>query len=66
MRSVAVGVAMLSRPQKDSTGAQKERTPMRIFSGVEPASAWLATFLDRDKRATAPRLLAEAVKNSAT
>jgi hypothetical protein len=65
VRSVAVGVVMLARPQKDGDGVQRERTPMRIFSGVEPASAWLATFLDREKRATAPRLLAEAVKNSA-
>ena len=54
VRSVASGISMLSR----------DKTPMRTFNNVEPASAWIATFLERERRVTAPRLLSEAVKNS--
>ena len=53
-RSVATGMTLVARP----------RWPMRIFPGVEPAAAWLATWVDRPSRPTAPRRLVEAIRHT--
>jgi hypothetical protein len=54
LRSVATSMVMLTRPA----------WPMRVFAGVEPAAAWLATWVDREARASAPRRLVEAIRGS--
>jgi hypothetical protein len=54
VRSVAAGMALLTPGD----------IPIKVFSGVEPAAAWLATFLGKEVRPTAPRLLAEAIRSS--
>ncbi len=53
-RSVALGVAM----------AFPHKRPIRTFGGLEPAAGWLATFLDRSLRASAPRKLVEAIRSA--
>jgi hypothetical protein len=54
VRSVATCVSMVLPGKR----------PLRIFGGQEPAVAWLATYLDRDVRATAPRLLMAAIRRT--
>jgi hypothetical protein len=53
VRSVATSVSMVLPGKR----------PVRIFGGLEPATAWLASFLDRDTRATAPRRLMRAIRH---
>jgi hypothetical protein len=53
-RSMATGILMLGRP----------RYAMKIFPGVEPAAAWLAAWVERAERPTAPRRLAEAIRHT--
>jgi hypothetical protein len=54
VRSISIGMSMLARTH----------APHRIFGGVEPATAWLATFLDRDKQLHGARLLSEAIETA--
>jgi hypothetical protein len=54
VRSIATGLVLVTRPP----------FPTRIFAGVEPAAAWLAAWADRGERATAPRRLVEAMRDT--
>jgi hypothetical protein len=53
-RSLATGIVLLTRP----------RWPVKIFPGVEPAAAWLASWVERAARPSAPRRIAEAIRHT--
>jgi hypothetical protein len=54
VRSIATGLMLVARPAWS----------MRVFAGIEPAAAWLSSWVDREARPSAPRRLVEAIRHT--